>query len=134
MRGGQRVTGETKAGRAKVAAVPAERLDQYERLVAAQAGVQRKGATIPYTSVNGNMFSYLDASGALALRLSGPDRERFIAEHRTGLHEAYGHVQKEYVTVPEMLLANTGELATWFAASYAYAKSLKPKPTTRRKA
>ena len=128
------MTGETKAGRAKVAAVPAERLDQYERLVATQAGVQRKGATIPYTSVNGNMFSYLDASGALALRLSGPDRERFIAEHRTGLHEAYGHVQKEYVTVPDSLLATTDELAPWFAASHAYARSLKPKPTTRRKA
>jgi hypothetical protein len=128
------VTGETKAGRARSGAIPADRLEQYERLIGTQAGVDRKGATIPYTSVNGNMFSYLDASGALALRLSASDRERFIAEHRTGLHEAYGHVQKEYVTVPDTLVATTDELAPWFAASYAYAKSLRPKPTTRRKA
>ena len=128
------MTGETKASRVRSGAISAERLAQYERLVATQADVDRKGATIPYTSVNGNMFSYLDSSGSLALRLSAADRERFMAEHRTGLHEAYGHLQKEYVTVPETLLANTGGLATWFAASYAYAKALKPKPTTRRKA
>ena len=128
------MTERTKAGRAKGGSIPAERLARYERLVATQADVQRKGATIPYTSVNGNMFSYLDASGALALRLSGPDRERFIAERRASLHEAYGHIQKEYVAVPDSLLATTDELAPWFAASYAYAKSLKPKPTTRRKA
>ena len=128
------MAGETKTGRARSGAFPPGRLDAYERLVATQAGVQRKGATIPYTSVNGNMFSYLDASGSVALRLSAPDRERFIAEHRTGLHEAYGHVQKEYVTVPDSLLAATDELAPWFAASFVYARSLKPKPTTRRKA
>jgi hypothetical protein len=125
---------KAKASRAKGGASPAERLAQYERLVATQADVQRKGATMPYTSVNGNMFSYLDTSGSLALRLSESDRERFITEHRTGLHEAYGHVQKEYVTVPGSLLATTDELAPWFAASYAYAKSLRPKPTTRRNA
>jgi hypothetical protein len=114
--------------------IPAERLAQYERLVATQADVERKGATIPYASVNGNMFSYLDASGSLALRLSASDRERFIAEHRASLHEAYGHIQKEHVTVPDSLLATTDELAPWFAAGFAYAKSLRPKPTTRRKA
>jgi len=40
---------------------------------------------------------------------------------------------KEYVAVPADLLARTSELAPYLAKSYTYAKSLKPKPTTRRR-
>jgi hypothetical protein len=36
-----------------------ERLARYDRLIATQPGLQRKGATIPYTSVNGHMCSFL---------------------------------------------------------------------------
>jgi hypothetical protein len=79
------------------------------------------------------MFSFVDSSG-LALRLSRDDRAAFIAEFRTTLHEAHGHVMKEYVTVPEAVLANTAALAPWFAASWTYASTLKPKPTTRKPA
>jgi hypothetical protein len=112
--------------------IPPERLAQYERVVATLPGVERKGATVPYTSVNGNMFSYLSADGTLALRLSKTDREAFIERYRTHLHEAYGIVQKEYVTVPGELLADTAALAPHLAASYAYVSALKPKPTTRK--
>jgi hypothetical protein len=31
----------------------------YEKVVAAMAGVERKGDTMPYTSLNGHMFSVL---------------------------------------------------------------------------
>ena len=48
--------------------------------------------------------SYLDADGTLALRLPAGDRERFVERYGTRLHEAYGIVQKEYVTVPAALL------------------------------
>jgi hypothetical protein len=40
---------------------------------------------------------------------------------------------KEYVAVPADLLARTPELAPYLAKTYTYAKSLKPKPTTRRR-
>ena len=49
-------------------------LAAYEQLVASVPGLERKGAAMPYTSVNGNMFSFLDKAGALSLRL--PDHER----------------------------------------------------------
>ena len=103
----------------------------YEQVIATVPGVARKGAKLPYTSVNGNMSSFLD-SGTLALRLSKADRDRFIAEFGTGLHMSQGHVMKEYVTVPAHLLADTPRLASWFEASWSYASSLKPKPTTRK--
>ncbi len=111
--------------------IPTERVAQYERLVRTQPGVERKGATVPYTSLNGNMFSYLDETGTLALRLSAADRAAFIERFGTGLHRAFGIVQKEYVDVPEALLADTAGLEPFFAASCAYAASLKPKPTRR---
>ena len=119
-------------GGAKASPIPAERLAAYERAVATLPGVDRKGATVPYTSVNGHMFSYLSATGTLALRLAPADREIFIERFRTGLHEAYGIVQKEYVTVPDEVLDDTPTLAPYIAASYAYVSALKPKPTTRR--
>lgn len=40
---------------------------------------------------------------------------------------------KEYVAVPDGLLADTRTMKKYFAASYAYAKTLKAKPTTRAK-
>ena len=110
---------------------PAETVELYDRLVARLGDVERKGATMPYTSVNGNMFSYLDASGSMALRLPPDARAAFIAEFGTHLHEAYGIVQKEYVTVPAAVLADVGRLLPWFEASQRYAVGLRPKPTKR---
>jgi hypothetical protein len=113
------------------ATVDPARLAVYERLVATQPGLERKGAAIPYTSFNGNMSSYLDAAEGMAMRLSGHDRARFLDEHDAHLQEAYGIVQKEYVHVSESLLADTTALAPWFAASCEYVRGLKPKPTKR---
>ena len=49
--------------------VPLEKLELYKKLVATNPKVEQKGATVPYTSVNGHMFSYLSKEGRLALRL-----------------------------------------------------------------
>jgi hypothetical protein len=38
----------------------------------------------------------------------------------------------EYVSVPATLLGDTAALKPWFEKSVAYARSLAPKPTTRR--
>jgi hypothetical protein len=37
--------------------VPPEKLVLYEKLVATNPDIERKGASVPYTSLNGNMFS-----------------------------------------------------------------------------
>ena len=111
---------------------PRECVEAYDRLVAAIPDVERKGATMPYTSVNGNMFSYLDASGSMAMRLAEADRVEFIERFSTNLHEAHGIVQKEYVTVPADVLGDTARLLPWFRRSHAYSLTLKAKPTKRR--
>ena len=111
--------------------IPPEKLKLYEKLVGTNPDVERKGATVPYTSMNGNMFSYLHASGAMALRLPEGAREEFLKKYKTKLFEAYGIVQKEYVTVPDALLAKTNELKPYFEISYEYVKSLKAKPAKK---
>ncbi len=63
----------------------------------------------------------------------GADRDAFIAAYRTGLYHAHGALMKEYVAVTASLLARTAELAPYLAKSYDYAKSLRPKPTSRQR-
>jgi hypothetical protein len=82
---------------------------------------------MPYTSVNGHMFSFLTTDGALALRLPAPQREDFLRTYDTRLCEQHGRVMKEYVEVPDALLARTAELQPFFELSYAYVSGLKPK-------
>ena len=108
-------------------------LNHYEKLIATHANAERKGASMPYTSVNGHMFSFLTKAGRLALRLPDQEREAFLKTYKTKLCEQHGTVLKEYVEVPDALLAKTQELKKFFERSYAYVASLKPKPTRRKK-
>ena len=77
------------------------------------------------------MFSQLLPSGRVSLRLPEADRTVFIKEHKTKNVEQYGVVQKEYVEMPDGMLANTQEAARYFRMSFEYASSLKPKATKR---
>ena len=118
---------------AKKSPIPAGKIKLYERLLSTIPGIERKGANNPYTSLNGNMFSLLlGPAGRTALRLSKDDREQFLKKYKTTLFEAYGAVMKEYVSVPDALLANTRELQKYLALSYVYAKALKPKTTNKK--
>jgi len=109
-----------------------EKESLYNNLVAAHPDAERKGDTIPYTSLNGNMYSYLSKDGFVALRLAEDVRKKFLEKYKTTLVTAYGIVQKEYVTVPDSLLKKTSELKPYFDLSYEYAKTLKPKATKER--
>jgi TfoX/Sxy family transcriptional regulator of competence genes len=104
----------------------------YDKLIATIPELERRGDANPYTSLNGNMFTLLHQS-RLAIRLPEAERDAFQKKYKTTLFEAYGTVMKEYVAVPDALLANTKELKPYLAQSYTYAKTLKPKATTRKK-
>lgn len=109
----------------------AENLTLYEKLVATNPSVQRKGDTMPYTSLNGHMFSLLTKEGTLILRLAPEDREAFLKKYKTRLPEQYGVIMKEYVEVSDGLVKKTQELRKYFDLSYAYVNSLKPKATKK---
>jgi hypothetical protein len=71
-----------------------EKLRLYDKLVATNPRVQRKGATVPYTSLNGHMFSYLSKSGELALRLPAGTRETFLRKYKTTCVRSMGLFRK----------------------------------------
>lgn len=119
--------GPTSAGTA------VSKVDLYDQLIATIPGIERRGDANPYTSLNGNMFTLLQGSRSLAIRLPEDKREEFLKKHQTTLFEAYGAVMKEYVAVPDALLRNTKELQKYLECSYEYAKTLKPKPTKKPK-
>ncbi len=111
---------------------PSEALDRYAAVVElSAAGVTVKGAKNPYTSVNGRMFSFLDADGVMALRLPHELHEDFLARYGGGPVMQYGRVMQGYVSVPEELLHNTDELVSWFDTSHDWIGTLRPKPTKK---
>jgi TfoX/Sxy family transcriptional regulator of competence genes len=112
---------------------PEDKVRLYEALIASLPGVERKGAKFPYTSLNGNMFSILSPEGVLGLRLAKADREAFLADHGASLYTSHGATMPEYVAVPAALLADTERMKAYVAKSFAYAQTLRPKPTTKPK-
>ena len=110
---------------------PQDKIDLYDRLIATNPEIERKGVTNPYTSVNGHMFTHLSKTGTLGIRLPKEEREAFLEKYNSTLYESYGAIMKEYVSVPDELLQNTKELKGYLDLSYAYVKTLKPKPTKK---
>jgi hypothetical protein len=108
-----------------------EKLALYTKAVETNPAAELKGDTVPYTSLNGHMYSYLSKDDNLALKLPKEELEAFLKKYKTTLMAAYGIVQKEFAVVPDALLAKTKELKPYFDKSYEYVASLKPKPTKK---
>jgi hypothetical protein len=118
----------------KTNTIPAAKLALYERLIATDPRIDRKGVTIPYTSANGKMFTYLSPTGDLRLRLPADEREAFMKTYRTKLALSNGVVMKEFVAVPPGLFARTSELKPYLRISRAYAERLGTKKGAKRAA
>ena len=99
----------------------------YDVLILLFPEIERKGKTLPYTSVNGNMFSFLSKEGELSIRLPENERELFIKKYKSQLSVQHGVVMKEYVVVPEELLKDKKEIKKYFKLSFEYTSSLKKK-------
>ncbi|MGB0368404.1 MAG: hypothetical protein ACPGD8_03300 [Flavobacteriales bacterium] len=112
--------------------IPADKLELYNAVIAAFGKLERKGKTTPYTSHNGHMTSFLDKSGIMGLRLSSEDIDAFISEHDSKLMEQHGRIMKDFVLIPDSLLANQKSMLTYIEKSYEHTASLKPKPTKKK--
>jgi TfoX/Sxy family transcriptional regulator of competence genes len=109
-------------------------IERYEKLVAHFPELARKGAANPYTAINGNMFSFITKEGRLAVRLSQEDRDAFEKKHGPSECVQYGAVMREYVEVPDVVFKSPAAARRLFGLSFDHAKTLKVKPTTRKKA
>jgi hypothetical protein len=127
----RRMEDPLKAKKPKKSGVPDDKLAWFDKLIAVNPKIARKGASNAYAAVNGNMFLLMQPTGILAMRLPEGAREEFLWKYKSKLFEAYGAVMKEYVTVPDVLLCKTKELQKYVGLSYDYAKTLKPKPSVK---
>ena len=57
-----------------------KQLEWYDKLIATNPDIERKSTfdDIPFTSVNGNMFSFLSSTGIMVLRLPTAKRAVFL--------------------------------------------------------
>ena len=112
---------------AKKSKIPPEKLELYEKLIATNPNIERKGDVHPYTSQNGHMFTYLDQTGVMGIRLPEEALAEFLEKYKTTLFESYGVVKKDWATVPDSLLSKTRELKKYLDISYEYTRTLKSK-------
>lgn len=88
---------------------------------------------MPYTSRNGHMYSFLDPSGTMALRLPPAKYAEYLGKYAdAGPAVQHGRPLKNFVTVPDALMENVAELRTWLVISHEWVGTLKPKPTARK--
>ena len=111
--------------------IPAARLALYDKLLATVPSVERKGATIPYTSTDGKMFTYLSPTGDLRLRLPPEERSEFMQKYRTKPVIQHGVLMTDWVAVPPALFARSAELKPYLEKSRAYSTQLGTKSATR---
>ncbi|MEL7496658.1 MAG: hypothetical protein AAFN77_03560 [Planctomycetota bacterium] len=106
----------------------------FQWLVDPHDDILLKGAKSTYVAINGNMFGFISGdAGTLAIRLSKTDRESFLKKHPDSICIEYNTVMKDYVLVPAATLKNKRALRKLFDTCLENARSLKPKPTTRKK-
>jgi hypothetical protein len=117
--------------KAAAASVDPKVLAAFDAMIAGASGVERKGAAMPYLSVNGNMYAMISKANVIGLRLSKDDLAAFMAAGGEPYEGTPGFINKEYGGVPATMLADAKTLKRWFKASHAYAKTLKPRKTTR---
>jgi hypothetical protein len=109
-----------------------EVLEAFDTMIAAVKGVERKGKTMPYVSINGNMFGMINHADVIGIRLSDRDKAAFLLIGATPFEGTPGYINKDYLSVPAALHGDSKALQTWFRLSYSYASRLKPKPTVAR--
>lgn len=110
---------------------PTEALELYRAMVEASGNGEVKGAKNPYTSRNGHMFSFLDAEGVMALRLSEESEAEFRSQYKSGPVIQYDRTMRGYSSVPTDLLDDTETLRDWYDRAWEWIGTLAPNPTKK---
>ena len=106
---------------------------KYDDLITNDSRVDLKGKTMHYTSLNGNMFSFVSKDGEVGFRLSKSDQEDYIANHNAEVMMQHGRVMRDYVKVSLGFIANASLMEDILSKSIQFSATLKAKPTTKKK-
>lgn len=107
----------------------------YRKLLDSVEGVDTKSNFgSAYTAIDGNMYTMISKHGVVGIRLPEPERSAFLEEHATDLFrgDPAWPPAKEFVAVPDGLLADTEALKPYLESSLRYVRTLKPKPNKSR--
>ena len=112
---------------------PQSLIDLFDESVPSSVTVsRRKMFGYPAAFANGNLFIGLHQNDFI-MRLSEEDRTRFSAEYGERIFEPMkGRPMREYVRLPEELLADARKCAPWIKRSLEYAEGIKPKAQRRK--
>ena len=114
---------------------PQSLIDLFDMSVPSGANIsRRKMFGYPAAFAHGNLFIGLHQND-FVMRLSEKDRARFSAEFGERTFEPMkGRPMREYVRLPEELLADAGKRASWIGLSLRYAETIasKTKPPKKK--
>jgi TfoX/Sxy family transcriptional regulator of competence genes len=107
---------------------PQTLIDLFDKSVPSGSGIfRRKMFGYPAAFANGNLFIGLHQDDFI-MRLSEKDRARFSSQFGERIFEPMkGRPMREYVRLPEALLADARQRAAWIRRSQQYAESFAPK-------
>jgi TfoX/Sxy family transcriptional regulator of competence genes len=113
---------------------PQSLIDLFDKSVPQGANIScRKMFGYPAAFANGNLFIGLHQND-FVMRLSEKDRARFRAEFGERTFEPMkGRPMREYVRLPDELLADAGRRASWIDLSLRYAETIAPKTRPPKK-
>lgn len=99
----------------------------YDRAVGAIAQFDRKGKAVPYTSANGYMFSFINKADEFGIRISPVAGKAFDEKHGTGPFMSHGSKMREYISIPNEMMADEKQIRELLYEGYNYVMSLPPK-------
>jgi TfoX/Sxy family transcriptional regulator of competence genes len=113
---------------------PQTLIDLFDKSVPSGSSIsRRKMFGYPAAFANGNLFIGLHQDDFI-MRLSEQDRARFSAEFGERTFEPMkGRPMREYVRLPEALMADANKRAAWIKRSLGYAEAIAPKAKTTTK-
>jgi TfoX/Sxy family transcriptional regulator of competence genes len=111
---------------------PQELIDAFEAAMPGAPAVKRPMFGYPAGFVNGNMFTGLFAD-KMFVRLPEDSRAELMGIGGTPFEPMPGRPMREYVVIPEKIIAKPAELKAWAGKALRYGASLpvkKKKPTS----
>ena len=120
----------------KKVTAPPEKVALYRQLLESVEGVDSKSNFgSAYTAIDGNMYTMISKHGVVGIRLPEPERSTFLVEYSTDLFrgDPAWPPAREFVAVPDDLLADTAALKPYLELSLQYVLTLRAKPSKAKK-
>ena len=113
---------------------PQALIDAFEAVVPGPPAQQRKMFGYPAAFVNNNMFMGLFQE-SMMMRLPEDLRSNLLKLKSAKVFEPMpGRPMKEYVVLPDALIADRAKLAEWVAKSFQYAAAMPSKAPRAKRA